>query len=82
MKEELSAVRLEPTYTMVQAEALTTHSNRVAVRAAIRNQSFFIVFIFVLLPVMLLLDTKELTALFDKINIHKCTDKSPKMYKN
>lgn len=36
MKEELSAVRLEPTYTMVQAEALTTHSNRVAARAAKR----------------------------------------------
>ena len=78
MKEELSAVRLEPTYTMVQAEALTTHSNRVAVRAAIRNQSFFIVFIFVLLPVMLLLDTKELTDLFDKIIIHKYTDMSTK----
>ena len=74
MKEELSAVRLEPTYTMVQAEALTTHSNRVAARAAIRNQSFFFVFIFVLLPVMLLLDTKELTALFDKIIIHKYTN--------
>ena len=81
MKEELSAVRLEPTYTMVQAEALTTHSNRVAARAAIRIQ-IFIVFIFVLLPVMLLLDTKELTALFDKIIIHKYTDKSTKMYKN
>ena len=75
MKEEPSAVRLEPTYTMVQAEALTTHSNRVAVRAAIRIQ-IFIVFIFVLLPVMLLLDTKELTALFDKIVIHKYTNMS------
>ena len=62
---------------MVQAEALTTHSNRVAVRAAIRIQ-IFIVFIFVLLPVMLLLDTKELTALFDEIIIHKYTDISTK----
>lgn len=62
---------------MVQAEALTTHSNRVAARAAKRIY-IFIVFIFVLLPVMLLLDTKELTALFDKIIIHKYTDMSTK----
>ena len=60
---------------MVQAEALSTHSSRVAAIVAIRNQIFFIVFIFVLPscaePPLALRNARFCVMSLLYINIHK-----------